>query len=340
MRILVTGGCGYIGSHTLVDLLQDDYEVLCLDNLSRGAEKILSGVEQITGKQIQNHNIDLCDADATRNFFQLHKPDAVIHFAAYKSVGESVEQPLLYYHNNIASMVNLLSCVQEFDVKHFVFSSSCSVYGNLKTQPVNELTPLGAAISPYGHSKQIGEDMIRHFSKICSTRFVMLRYFNPVGAHPSALIGEIPFGKPSNLVPAITQSAAGILPAIVVHGNDYPTADGTCVRDYIHVCDIARAHKLALNLCSTMNVNENPFIMNLGSGNGNTVLEVIDAFEKSTGVKLNYSIGPRRHGDVDVIYSNNQLAKEKLGWQPEYSLADMMQSAWQWQLHLNIMNTK
>ena len=247
MTILVTGGCGYIGSHTIVDLLENGYDVISVDNNSRSTMQLLEGAQKITGKKFPHYNLDLCNLEATRSIFQHHTIDGIIHFAAFKSVDESVTIPLSYFQNNLISQINILKCTEEFKVPHFVFSSSCSVYGNADTIPVTEETPLKAAESPYGRTKQIGEEMIRDIAKVSKTNFILLRYFNPVGAHPSSIIGEVPFGRPSNLVPAITQFAAGKLSALKVFGTDYDTRDGSCIRDFIHVCDIAHAHTLAIH---------------------------------------------------------------------------------------------
>jgi UDP-glucose 4-epimerase len=260
----------------------------------------------------------------------------IIHFAAYKAVGESVENPLMYFENNLVSLINLLKCVQEFQLPHFVFSSSCTVYGNPDEVPVTEKTPPKPAESPYGYTKQMGEQIINELFKSIPLHCILLRYFNPVGAHPSTLIGELPVGKPANLVPVITQTAIGKLPQMYVHGDDYPTRDGSCVRDYVHVSDIAHAHTLAIEYLVN---NKNQFpceVFNLGLGNGVTVLEAIKAFEKVSGLELNYTIGPRRPGDVIAIYADNNLARTKLGWSPNYSLEDMMLTAWKWEQKLKI----
>ncbi len=328
-KILVTGGCGYIGSHTIVDLIENGYDVISVDNNSRSNSLILNGIEQITGKKIKNYKVDLCNFDDTFAIFQENKDiHAIIHFAAYKSVSESVVNPLLYFENNLVSLINLLKCVQEFKVPHFVFSSSCTVYGNPDQMPVTEETPLKPAESPYGYTKQMGENIVNQFCKNSGTQSILLRYFNPAGAHPSALIGEMPIGKIENLVPAITHTAIGRIPQMLVHGNDYPTRDGSCIRDFIHVCDIATAHTLALTY---LEKNKPERIFNLGIGNGVTVLEAIQAFEKVSATKLNYEIGPRRPGDVVAIYANNDLAKKELGWAPRYSLEEMMATAWKWE---------
>src|SRR6201991_3960749 len=283
-KILVTGGCGYIGSHTIVDLIANGFEVVCVDNNVRSSPRILEGVEKITGTKIKNYKVDLCNYDDTFAIFQENDNIAgIIHFAAYKAVGESVEQPLMYFENNLLSLINLLKCVQEFGIPHFVFSSSCTVYGNPDEIPVTEMTPPKPAESPYGYTKQMGEQIINEFSKASSSKCVLLRYFNPVGSHPSSLIGELPIGKPANLVPAITQTAIGKLPQMKVYGDDYPTPDGSCVRDYIHVCDIAHAHTLAIQYLIDNKSDKKTEVFNLGTGNGVTVLQVIKAFEKVSG---------------------------------------------------------
>ncbi len=334
-KILVTGGCGYIGSHTIVDLVQNGFDVVCADNNSRSNEAMLNGVEKIINKKIKNYKVDLCIYDDTYAIFQ-ENPDikGIIHFAAYKAVGESVEKPLLYFENNLNSLINILKCAEEFDVPHFVFSSSCTVYGNPDVIPVTEETPQKPAESPYGATKQMGEQIVQETIKSNSLNAILLRYFNPVGAHHSINIGELPIGRPANLVPAITQTAVGKLPAMQVYGTDYDTKDGSCVRDYIHVCDIAHAHTLALNYLINKQNATNCEVFNLGTGNGYTVLEVIAAFEKVSGVKLNYQLAPRRGGDVIAIYANNNKAKNSLGWVPAYNLNDMMGTAWKWELKL------
>ena len=339
-KILVTGGCGYIGSHTIVDLVENGYDVISVDNNSRSNPLILDGVERITGKKIKNYKVDLCNSDDTSAIF-LENDDitGIIHFAAYKSVGESVENPLLYFENNLLSLINLLKCVEEFHVPFFVFSSSCTVYGNPDQIPVTEKTMPKPAESPYGYTKQMGEQIVNEFAKSSGTNCILLRYFNPVGAHPTAFIGEMPIGKPENLVPAITQTAIGKLPKLTVFGNDYPTRDGSCLRDFIHVSDLAHAHTLALQYLEAGKNNGLCEVFNLGTGNGVTVLESIRAFEKITGVKLNYEIGPRRPGDVIAIYANNDFAKTILGWNPKYSLEEMMKTAWDWEQRLQADQT-
>ncbi|HZH35961.1 MAG TPA: UDP-glucose 4-epimerase GalE [Flavisolibacter sp.] len=334
-KILVTGGCGYIGSHTLVDLLENGYDVISVDNNARSNPAILKGVEKITGKTVKNYKVDLCNFDDTAAIFQENEDiKGIIHFAAYKAVGESVEKPLMYFENNMVSLINLLKCVQEFRIPWFVFSSSCTVYGNPDETTVTEETTTKPAESPYGYTKQMGEQIIGEFQKATGTRAILLRYFNPVGAHPSIHIGEMPLGKPQNLVPAITQTAIGKLPKMVVYGTDYATRDGSCVRDFIHVSDIAHAHTLAIKYLEEERNTTGCEVFNLGTGNGVTVLEAIKAFEKVSGVALNYEIGPRRPGDVVAIFANNDKAKSRLGWDPQKSIDDMMATAWQWELRL------
>lgn len=331
-KVLVTGGCGYIGSHTIVDLIENGYEVISVDNNSRSNPDILDGVERITGKKVKNYKVDLCNFDETHAVFQENPDiDGIIHFAAYKAVGESVEKPIMYYENNLNSLLNVLKCVRDFNTPYFVFSSSCTVYGNPESIPVTEQTPTKPAESPYGATKQMGEQILTDFAKVFDTQIISLRYFNPVGAHPSIEIGELPIGKPQNLVPAITQTAIGKLPQMMVHGADYDTRDGSCIRDYIHVSDIAHAHTLAIEFLQEEKNSSNYEIFNLGTGNGVSVLEAIQSFEKVSGVKLNYEIGPRRPGDVVAIYANNDHAVSSLGWQIHYGIDDMMSTAWQWE---------
>jgi UDP-glucose 4-epimerase len=334
-KILVTGGCGYIGAHTIVDLIEHGFDVISADNNSRSNENILDAVKAITGKVVKNYKVDLCIYDDTCAIFQENPGiTGIIHFAAYKAVGESVEKPLLYFENNLNSLINILKCADEFVVPNFVFSSSCTVYGNPDAIPVTEETPMKPAESAYGATKQMGEKIVSDAVNASKNNAILLRYFNPVGAHPSTLMGELPLGKPQNLVPAITQTAIGKLPMMKVWGNDYDTKDGSCVRDYIHVSDIAHAHTLALNYLLEGRNQTNCDVFNLGTGDGLTVLEIINAFEKASGVKLNYEIGPRRPGDVVAIYANNDRAKKLLGWNPKYSLQDMMETAWKWELKL------
>lgn len=334
-KILVTGGCGYIGAHTIVDLIENGFNPVSIDNNSRSTAALLNGIKDITGIAVKNYKVDLTNFDETYAVFQENTDiKGIIHFAAFKAVGESVNKPLMYYRNNLFSLINILKCAKEFKVPHFIFSSSCTVYGSPDKIPVTEESPIKPAESPYGATKQMGEEIVKDATKTGGLQSILLRYFNPVGAHPSALIGELPLGKPENLVPAITQTAVGKIKEMVVYGDDYDTRDGSCIRDYIHVCDIAHAHTLALqHLIENKNV-EQCEVYNLGTGNGVSVLEAIHSFEKVSGVKLNYKIGPRRPGDIIAIYANNALAKEKLKWDPKYSLDEMMSTAWKWQLKL------
>lgn len=335
-KILVTGGTGYIGSHTLVDLIENGFEVISVDNHSRSSPEILMRVEKITGKKIKHYTIDLCDHTATRVIFQ-ENPDiaGVIHFAAYKAVGESVEKPLLYFQNNLGSLISVLNCIDEFNIPNFVFSSSCTVYGNPDSIPVTENSPRKNAESPYGLTKQMGEQMIEAFAASTKkTQSIMLRYFNPAGAHPSVLIGELPIDKPQNLAPILTQTAIGKIDEFVVFGNDYDTRDGSCIRDFIHVCDLANAHTKALQFMLEGKSKQSCDVFNLGTGSGITVLEAIATFEQSTGIKLKYTTGSRRPGDVVAIFANNDKAKSLLQWEAKYSLKEIMQSAWQWEKSL------
>ncbi|HUX84344.1 MAG TPA: UDP-glucose 4-epimerase GalE [Chitinophagaceae bacterium] len=334
-KVLVTGGCGYIGAHTIVDLIDHGFEVISVDNNSRSTSRLLKGIEKITGQRVKNYKVDLCIFDDTHAVFQENRDvEGVIHFAAYKTVPESVEIPLQYYENNINSLINILKCIQEFQVPNLVFSSSCSIYGNAKELPVVETTPPGEVQSPYARTKQVGEMIIRDYSQVNPTQSILLRYFNPAGAHPTALIGELPLGRPDNLVPVITQTAIGKLDKMQVWGTDYDTRDGSCIRDYIHVMDIANAHTRSLQYLLGKKNQSNCEVFNLGTGNGVTVLEMIHAFEKVSGVKLNYELGPRREGDVVSIYADNTRAKQKLGWRPRLDIDEMMRTAWKWELAL------
>ncbi len=331
-KILVTGGCGYIGGHTIVDLIQNGFDVISADDMSRGSAKMLAGIEKIVGRPIKNYKVDLCNLDDTEAIF-LENPDivGVIHFAAFKSVPESVADPLMYFRNNFNSLINILQCAEEFDVTNFVFSSSCSVYGNTNQLPVVEEVPFAPAESPYARTKQVGEAICEDFTKI-NKHFntILLRYFNPAGAHPSGLIGEF-MEKPENVVPVITQTAIGKREAMRVNGGDYDTKDGSCVRDYIHVCDIANAHTRALQYIIEDRNKSNCEVFNLGTGNGVSVLELINAFERVSGLKLNYTVGPRREGDVVEVYANNNKARTLLGWETKYDLDAMMDTSWKWE---------
>lgn len=339
-KILVTGGCGYLGSHTIADLVIHGYEVISVDNNSRSNPAILKGVELITGRKIKNYKVDLCNFDDTVAVFH-ENPDiqGIIHFAGYKSVTESVDNPLLYFENNIGALMNVLKCVQEFHIPHVVFSSSCTVYGNTAEVRVTEKTPPMPAASPYGYSKQMCEQILIEFAKQSDTDCIVLRYFNPAGAHPTGHIGEMPLGIPENLVPVITQTAAGRIAEMAVFGTDYPTADGSCVRDFIHVCDIAHAHSLAFRYLEDGMNSGRCEVFNLGSGRGISVLEAIHAFEKISGIALKYKTGPRRSGDIMAIYANNDMAREQLGWQPRFTLEDIMTTAWNWELKLKADET-
>lgn len=341
-KILVTGGCGYIGSHTVVDLIENGFDVISIDDNSKSTTRLLDGVEKITGKKLKNYKVDLKDYAKTEAVFEENKDIVgIIHFAAYKAVGESVEIPLTYYENNLLGLINVLKCVEKFKTPYFVFSSSCTVYGNPDVIPVTEQSPTKPAESPYGATKQMAETIIRDFTKVNkATSSILLRYFNPVGAHISNEIGELPLGRPANLIPAITQTAIGKLPQMTVFGDDYDTRDGSCLRDFIHVSDIAHAHTLAINY---LQEGKNPTaceVFNLGSGNGVTVLEAIKAFEAVSGVQLNYKIGPRRAGDVIAIYANNHHAVSELKWELKYGIEEMMRTAWLWEEKLHAESIK
>jgi len=334
-KVLVTGGTGYIGSHTAVELQRAGYQVVIVDNLSNSTDKIVGQIGQITGIVPAFYQIDLCDEAALRMVFREH-PDlaGVIHFAAYKAVGESVELPLKYYHNNLVSLINLMHVMQEYRVYNMVFSSSCTVYGQPDTLPVTEKSPIKKAFSPYGNTKQISEEILADVATVSDMKVISLRYFNPIGAHESALIGELPIGIPNNLVPFITQTAIGLRPKIMVFGNDYNTPDGTCIRDYIHVVDLAKAHVLALQRMLRQDMENNAEFFNLGTGKGTSVLEAIKAFEKVSGLKLNFEITKRREGDVEKVWADAAHANGKLGWKAEKGLEEMMLSAWQWEQNL------
>ena len=332
-KILVTGGCGYIGSHTLIDLIENGYAVISVDSLLNSSTDALDGVARVTGVRVKNYAVDLTDLTATRAVFE-QEPDiaGIIHFAALKSVGESVEQPLRYYRNNLVSLLNILDCARQFDVPNFIFSSSCSVYGNADDLPVTEATPRKAAESPYAATKQMGEDIIRDFTKLDNgISSILLRYFNPAGAHPSAELGEAPTNPALSLVPVITETAIGKRKAMTVFGDDYATRDGSCVRDYIHVMDLANAHTKCFEYLAAEKNESRCEIFNVGIGQGATVLEAINAFEAVSGEKLNYQLGPRRAGDVVSIYADNGKANERLGWYPQYDMTAIMDSAWRWE---------
>ena len=332
-RILVTGGTGYIGSHTVVELQESGYEVIIVDNLSNSNIDVLDNITQITGKKPAFEKFDLADRDKTDDFFKRNTGiDAIIHFAASKAVGESVQKPLLYYRNNLVSLMNLLDCQIKYNVPNVVFSSSCTVYGQPEKLPVTEDTPRKDAESPYGNTKRVNEDIL--YDTIAANeqiKGIALRYFNPIGAHPSALIGELPLGVPQNLVPFITQTAAGLRDELKVFGDDYDTIDGSAVRDYINVVDLAKAHVVAINRLLNGKNKASYEIFNLGTGNGLSVLEIVKGFEKATGVKLNYKIVDRRAGDIEKIWADTTYANEELGWKAEIGLEETLLSAWNWE---------
>jgi UDP-glucose 4-epimerase len=333
MKILVTGGTGYIGSHTVVELQQKGYQVIIVDNLSNSSVKVLDSIEDITGIKPEFEELDLTDSNKTSDFFKKHHDiQAVIHFAAFKAVGESVEKPLLYYKNNIFSLVNILDGMLAHDIENLVFSSSCTVYGQPEKLPVIETTPLQPAASPYGETKQVSEKIIDDAVKATGIKNISLRYFNPAGAHDSAKIGELPIGTPNNLVPFITQTGIGKRKSLKVFGGDYNTPDGSCIRDYIHVVDLAKAHIISLERLLNKKNKRNNEVFNLGTGNGTSVLEAIRSFEKVSGKKLPYEIVDRRPGDVEKIYADTTLANQELGWKAVRDIDNMMLTAWNWEL--------
>ena len=339
--ILVTGGAGYIGSHTIIELLgTSDFKVVSVDNFSNSRAKTFERIEKITEKKVTNYRIDLCNKTDLEQIFETEKNIiGIIHFAAFKAVGESVLHPHKYYYNNINSLLNILECCLKFNIPNFIFSSSCSVYGNISKLPVKEDTPFGKAESPYAYTKQVGEEMIKDYTiAFPQLHTIALRYFNPVGSHITGLIGESPLNKANNLVPIITQTAIGKIKQMTVFGNDYPTRDGTCIRDYIHVTDIAIAHIKALMYLMEKKNKSNFSIFNLGTGEGVSVLEAISAFEKTSGEKLNYIIGDKRPGDVGAIYSDTEKSEKELGWKPRFSLDEMMETAWKWELEQSKKN--
>lgn len=336
--VIVTGGAGYIGSHTIIELLEKtDLHIVSVDNYANSTPDAYQRIKQIVKREFDIVAIDLCDKEKVFTLFESYNNIVgVIHFAAFKSVPESVANPYKYYYNNINSQLNALEACLKFGVNNFILSSSCSVYGNIDTLPVSEKTPLNKAESPYAYTKQVGEEILKDYSKaFANLQSIALRYFNPVGAHLSGLIGENPINKPSNIVPVITQTAIGKLTEVTIFGSDYNTRDGSCIRDYVHVSDIADAHVQALNYLMNKKQSSNFSIFNLGTGNGVSVLEAIAVFEKVSGKKLNYKIGPRRAGDVAAIYSDCTFAENELGWKAKYSLEQMMQSAWEWERNLN-----
>ena len=333
MKILVTGGLGYIGSHTVVELQNEGFEVVVIDNLSNSSVEVLDGIKAITGKKPEFFEIDLRDKSAVSDFFKTNNDvSGVIHFAASKAVGESVKEPLLYYENNLGTLVYILQALAQKPESHFIFSSSCTVYGQADELPITENAPVKSAESPYGNTKQIGEEIIKDTCKVTDgLNAIALRYFNPIGAHESAAIGELPLGVPQNLVPFITQTAVGLRNELSVFGDDYPTEDGTCVRDYIHVVDLAKAHVIALKRLIDGKNRSNYEIFNIGTGTGSSVLEVINSFEKVSGTNLPYKIVDRREGDVVAAYADTTKANQELGWKAERSLDDALSSAWKWE---------
>lgn len=332
MKVLVTGGLGFIGSHTVVELQNEGFEVVAIDNLSNADIKVLNGIEAITGRQPIFEKLDLRDKQAVVAFFKKHDDvSGVIHFAASKAVGESVENPLLYYENNINTLVYLLQELEQKPEAHFIFSSSCTVYGQAELMPITENAPVQQAMSPYGNTKQIGEEIITDVVKVTNINAILLRYFNPIGAHPTTELGELPIGVPQNLVPFITQTAIGLRKELSVFGSDYPTPDGTCIRDYIHVVDLAKAHVVALQRLLNKKNSDKVETFNLGTGTGSSVLEVINAFEKVSGQKLNYKIVDRREGDVIEAFANTDKANDILGWKAKSTLEEALASAWKWE---------
>ena len=332
MKILVTGGLGFIGSHTVVELQNEGFDVIAIDNLSNSSIDVLDGIERITGKKPLFENIDLRDKSAVQNFFSKYQDiTGVIHFAASKAVGESVENPLLYYENNINSLVYLLQELQKKPEANFIFSSSCTVYGQAEKMPITENAPVQQPMSPYGNTKKIGEEIIIDVAKVTNINAILLRYFNPIGSHRSAEIGELPIGVPQNLVPFITQTGFGLRKELSVYGDDYPTPDGTAVRDYIHVVDLAKAHVIALQRLLNKKNTTKVETFNLGTGTGSSVLEVIHTFEKVSGKKLPYKIVGRREGDITSAYANTDKANNVLGWKAKSTLEEAMASAWKWE---------
>nr|WP_298994549.1 UDP-glucose 4-epimerase GalE [uncultured Allomuricauda sp.] len=333
MKILVTGGLGFIGSHTVVELQNKGFEVVIVDNLSNSSENVLDGIVAISGKKPFFEKMDLRDKSAVQHFFTKHGDiEGVIHFAASKAVGESVENPLLYYENNLGVLVYLLQELTKKEGARFIFSSSCTVYGQADEMPITENAPVKPAESPYGNTKQVGEEIIKDTCKVNpSLSAIALRYFNPIGAHPTVEIGELPIGVPQNLVPYITQTGVGLREQLSVFGDDYPTEDGTCIRDYIHVVDVAKAHVVALQRLLENKNDQNYEVFNLGTGKGSSVLEVIHSFEHVSGKKLNYKIADRRPGDVIQAYADTQKANKVLGWEAQSSLDEAMKSAWDWE---------
>jgi UDP-glucose 4-epimerase len=335
MKILITGGTGFIGSHTVVELILSGHDVVIVDNLSNSTIAVLDAIEKITNVRPKFEEFDLANENLTSDFFRNnHDFDGIIHFAAHKYVGESVENPLKYYHNNLFSLINILQEMKKYDIHNIVFSSSCTVYGQPEVLPVKENAPVMAALSPYGNTKQIAEEILRDFTLSHPANVIALRYFNPIGAHDSALIGELPIGVPQNLIPFITQTGIGIRERLSVFGNDYNTPDGTCIRDYIHVDDLAKAHVTAVERLVNNKMKTHFEVFNIGTGNGISVLQVIETFERVSKTKLNYKFEPRRAGDIEQVWAETTLANTELGWKAKKTLEEMVLSAWNWELKL------
>lgn len=337
MKVIVTGGAGYIGSHTVVELINAGFEAVIFDDLSNSSVDMLAKISNIVDENVAFNKVDLSNREACEKAFDEHKDaKAVIHFAAFKSVPESVSEPSKYYKNNIGSLLNVIDCMEVHHMPYLVFSSSCTVYGDAKELPVSESSPLLLPNSPYGHTKQIGESILQNLSRVSTSKIksIALRYFNPIGAHPSGEIGELPNGIPSNLMPFITQTAAGVRESLSVFGDDYDTPDGTAIRDYIHVVDLAVAHVKALRYMDSNLESSRYQFFNVGTGKGSSVMEVIESFERTNDVKLNYRIAPRREGDIASIYAECQKTKDTLGWSAKYNLDDMTRSAWMWEKKL------
>ena len=336
--ILVTGGTGFIGSHTTVELIQNGYDVVIVDNLSNSNASVVDGIEKITGVRPEFEKVDCCDYAAMENVFEKHKGiSGIIHFAASKAVGESVQKPLLYYRNNINSLINLLELMPKHGVKGIIFSSSCTVYGQPSAEnlPVTEDAPMQKALSPYGNTKQVNEEIIQDYIHSgAPIKSIILRYFNPIGSHPSALIGELPNGVPMNLIPFVTQTAIGIRKELKIFGNDYNTPDGTCIRDYIDIMDLAKAHVKAMERILNENGTDPVEVFNIGTGNGLSTLQIVEGFEKATGVKLNWHYAPRREGDIEKVWANPHKANTVLGWKASVDIEDTLRSAWKWQQKL------
>jgi len=337
MKVIISGGAGFIGSHTVVELINAGYDAVIFDDFSNSSANTIDNIEQIVERKVDFEEVDLSNTDACDKAFAKHKDaDAVIHFAAFKSVPESISKPNEYYRNNIGSLINVTSCMERYEMPYLVFSSSCTVYGDTKELPVKESTPMLPPNSPYGHTKQLGELLLENLSntEASNIKSVALRYFNPIGAHPSGLIGELPNGVPGNLMPFITQTAAGLRDQLSVFGDDYDTEDGTAIRDYIHVVDLATAHVKALDYMRSDHSVDSYKVFNVGTGNGSSVMEVIESFERTSGEKLNYKIAPRREGDIAAIYADSTHTMNTIHWKPKYQIDDMTRSAWEWEKKL------